>query len=81
MSIHKAHTQGACTNIGHAQGKSKDDTQSELGQQQSEVVAFWYFYVFSAKEILNTQDLVSESTVNIFARGFLEPYLLLFAQC
>ena len=57
LGIRKAHPQGACTNIGHAQGKSKDGTQSELGQQQSQVVAFWYFYVFSAKEILNTQEL------------------------
>ena len=55
LGIRKAHPQGARTNIGHAQGKSKDGTQSELGQQQSEVVAFWYFYVFSAKEILNTE--------------------------
>ena len=40
LGIRKAHPQGARTNIGHAQGKSKDGTQSELGQQQSQVVAF-----------------------------------------
>ena len=60
LSIHKAHPKRALTNIGHAQGtmstrhlKSKDCMQSELGQQQFQVVAFWYFYVFSANEILN----------------------------
>ena len=57
LGIRKAHPQGARTNIGHAQGKSKDGTQSELGQQQSQVVAFWYFYVYSAAENLNTQEL------------------------
>ena len=73
IHIHKEHPQtsgisenpqGARTNIGHPQGttstrhlKSKDCTQSELGQQQFQVVGFWYFYVFSATEILNTQEL------------------------
>ena len=56
--IHKAHSQGARTNIGHPQGtistrhlKSKYCTQSEFQ------VAFCYFYVFSAAEILKTQEL------------------------